>query len=68
MEIKKKYTNGEVTILWQPKLCIHCANCFNGLPSVFDPRVRPWVRPEGATTQQIRDQVGNCPSGALSLI
>lgn len=68
MEIKKRYSNGEVTILWQPKLCIHCANCFRGLPTVFDPRVRPWIKPEGATTQQIIDQVKQCPSGALSIV
>ena len=43
--IKKYYTNGEVTILWQPDLCIHCANCARGLPEVFDPGRRPWIDP-----------------------
>jgi len=65
-KITKKYTNGEVTIVWQPHLCIHSAICFHGLPAVFDPRVRPWIRPEGSDTQTIIDQVNQCPSGALS--
>jgi uncharacterized Fe-S cluster protein YjdI len=65
-QITKKYSNGEVTVVWQPHLCTHSGICFRGLPLVFDPRVRPWIRPEGATTQQIVEQVKKCPSGALS--
>ena len=65
-EVTKKYTNGEVTILWQPALCVHSAKCFLGLPAVFDPTKRPWVNSEGADTQQIIEQVKQCPSGALS--
>lgn len=66
MGIIKHYTNGEVTIVWQPDVCIHSAKCFHGLPEVFDPREKPWIRPEGATTEQIVAQVERCPSGALS--
>lgn len=65
-KITKKYTNGEVTVVWQPDKCIHSTLCFTGLPQVFNPRERPWVKPEGAATQQIIDQVKRCPSGALS--
>ena len=65
-DIAKKYTNGEVTILWQPALCVHSAKCFLGLPAVFDPTKRPWVNPLGADTQRMIEQVGQCPSGALS--
>ncbi|MEO8086220.1 MAG: (4Fe-4S)-binding protein, partial [Bacteroidota bacterium] len=56
-EITKHYTNGEVTITWKAHLCRHSGRCFSGLPQVFDPEVRPWINPEGATTQQIIDQV-----------
>lgn len=62
----RKYTNGEVTILWKPDLCIHSGNCFRGLGEVFNPQVRPWVNPMGASTERIIDQVKKCPSGALS--
>ena len=65
-DITKKYTNGQVTIVWKPDSCIHSKLCWTGLPEVFNPRERPWVKPEAATTQQIIEQVSKCPSGALS--
>ncbi|GAB3175882.1 (4Fe-4S)-binding protein [Telluribacter humicola] len=65
-EITKKYSNGEVTIVWQPHKCIHSTLCFRGLPGVFDPRNRPWVTIDGAETESIVEQIDKCPSGALS--
>jgi len=65
-DIIKKYTNGEVTIVWQPALCVHSAKCFLGLPGVFDPTKRPWINPRGADTRRMIKQVNQCPSGALS--
>lgn len=65
-DITKKYSNGEVTIVWKPNQCIHSTICFKGLGQVFDPGRRPWITPEQASTQQIVDQIKRCPSGALS--
>lgn len=65
-DITKKYTNGEVTIVWKPNVCIHSAICFRGLGEVFHPQTRPWITPEGSTTDKIIEQVKQCPSGALS--
>lgn len=65
-EITKKYTNGEVTIVWKPDLCIHSGICFKGLAKVFDPRRRPWIMANKATTKEIIEQVKLCPSKALS--
>ena len=62
----RKYTNGEVTIVWKPDICIHSGICFRGLSQVFDPRKRPWITPEGSTTEKIVKQVKQCPSGALT--
>ena len=66
-EVIKRYTNGEITVVWQPSLCIHSAICFHGLPGVFDPRRRPWVVLDGHTADAIVTQVDECPSGALSI-
>lgn len=66
MSKKKEYTNGEVTIVWEPKTCIHSGICVKGLPEVFRPKVRPWIRINEASTEALVKQVKNCPSGALS--
>jgi len=65
-EIIKKYTNGEVTIVWKPNTCQHSSVCFKGLPGVFNPALRPWITPEDSTTEEIINQVKQCPSGALT--
>ncbi|MDG4945272.1 (4Fe-4S)-binding protein [Weeksellaceae bacterium KMM 9713] len=62
-----EYSNGEVTILWKPDKCIHSGICVKTLPEVYNPKERPWIKPNNATTEQILDQVSKCPSGALSI-
>lgn len=64
--IKLEYTNGEITVVWQPGLCIHSGNCVKGLPGVFKPKERPWIKVHEASTDAIAEQVSRCPSGALS--
>lgn len=66
MSKTREYTNGAVTVVWKPELCIHSGICAKGLPDVFRPRVRPWVRIEKGTTADLINQVKRCPSGALS--
>lgn len=61
-----KYSNGEITIVWQPHLCKHTGICVKTLPEVYRPNERPWINPGNATTEQLIDQVNHCPSGALS--
>lgn len=63
---RREYSNGEITVIWQPSLCQHSGICARGLPKVFDPKRRPWVDPLAATTDEIIAQVEKCPSGALS--
>lgn len=65
-EVTKEYSNGEVTIVWKNGPCIHSANCVRGLPGVFNSKASPWINAQGATTEQIVEQVKKCPSGALT--
>ena len=66
MEEKMEYSNGEIAIVWQPKLCIHAGVCVRTLPNVYHPNERPWIKPLNATTEEIIEQVKKCPSGALT--
>lgn len=63
----REYSNGDLTVVWQAKKCMHSGICFAGLRQVFNPKRRPWVDLSQASTEQIRAQVKECPSGALSL-
>ncbi|MDZ4749719.1 MAG: (4Fe-4S)-binding protein [Saprospiraceae bacterium] len=65
--LKKEYTKGDLTIIWQPDLCIHSGVCFHSLPKVFKPRDRPWIQPEAADSTALIETVNACPSGALSI-
>lgn len=65
-DITKHYTNGEITITWKPNQCIHSKLCWTGLAEVFNPRERPWIKMDAATTASIMAQIDKCPSGALS--
>ncbi|WP_460218007.1 (4Fe-4S)-binding protein [Psychroserpens sp. MEBiC05023] len=61
----REYTNGEVTVEWEAEKCIHSAICVKGLSEVFQPKERPWIKIDAATTDAIVNQVKACPSGAL---
>ncbi len=65
-EIRKNYTNGELTIVWKPVKCIHAKECIKALPQVYDPAGKPWIKAENATVEELKAQIQKCPSGALS--
>ena len=65
-EIVNKYTNGELTVVWKPNLCIHSGVCVRTLPKVYNTKEKPWIKPENASTKELKAQISNCPSGALS--
>ena len=62
----RKYTNGKITVYWQPKKCIHATTCYRELIDVFNPRKRPWVNMDGASTEEIIRVVKLCPTQALT--
>ena len=66
MSKTKNYSNGEVTIVWNAESCIHSGICVRGLPNVFQPKDRPWIKIDQASTEDLVKQVKQCPSGALS--
>lgn len=63
----KEYSNNDITVVWKPEMCTHSTKCWKGLIQVFNPKNRPWINMDGATTERIKAQVNACPSKALSL-
>jgi len=64
--IIKKYKNEDLTILWEPKKCIHAGICVQTLPKVYDPNAKPWIKAGNASIPELKDQIDKCPSAALT--
>ncbi len=64
--VKRTYTNGEVTIVWEARKCTRSGICVKDNRDVFKPKERPWVKPLNSTTDKIIETVKKCPSGALT--
>lgn len=67
-EISIEYKNEDITILWKPKTCTHAAECVKRLPKVYRPREKPWLTIESASTEELKEQIKACPSGALTYV
>ena len=37
MSKKIHYSNNDITIVWNPEICIHAAECVKRLPKVYKP-------------------------------
>ncbi len=61
----RKYTAQDIVVYYQPRLCIHAAECVRGLPEVFDTQKKPWIQPAQAAAEVIAEVIERCPSGAL---
>jgi len=59
------YSNRDITVTFEPKLCIHAEKCAKGLSNVFRTSVIPWIDLDAENSQKIISQIKKCPSGAL---
>lgn len=62
------YPGDGFSVTYDPQTCTHAAECVRGLPGVFDPRARPWIRLDGAAAGAVEAAVARCPSGALRFV
>lgn len=56
----------QIDVHYNRLLCSHAGECGARLKTAFDTKRDPWIVPDNATPDQIRDVVRACPSGALS--
>jgi len=59
------YEADQITVTFDPNVCMHSGVCVRGLPMVFDVERKRWIRPELASPDEVAEQVARCPSGAL---
>jgi len=62
----QEYRSDTIIVRYDPKVCIHAAECVKGLPAVFDVSKQPWVHVSAATSDEIKRVIDLCPSGALT--
>jgi uncharacterized Fe-S cluster protein YjdI len=64
----QSYETPEITVTFDPNVCIHSGVCVRGLPLVFDINRKRWVQPELAAAVDVAAQIDRCPSGALRFV
>jgi CDGSH-type Zn-finger protein/uncharacterized Fe-S cluster protein YjdI len=62
---RKEYRSEQIVVSFDHERCIHVRNCVRGLPEVFDPSGRHWIRPDRARPDRVAEVVMRCPTGAL---
>lgn len=63
--MSKEYSNSDITIKWEPTFCLHAGVCVKLLPKVYNTKTSPWITIENASTEELKKQIHQCPSGAL---
>lgn len=61
-----EYSNGELTIVWQPEVCIHAGICAEIFSEPCHPQEEVLGDPENTTTERLISRISKCPSGALT--
>jgi uncharacterized Fe-S cluster protein YjdI len=59
------FSNDDITVTFEPCVCIHAEKCAKELSDVFRTSVIPWIHLDGTETKRIINQINKCPSGAL---
>tara|TARA_R110002049_G_scaffold123874_3_gene279209 strand:+ start:2287 stop:2520 length:234 start_codon:yes stop_codon:yes gene_type:complete len=66
METKANiYSNDEITVTFEPCICIHAEKCASELSEVFRLSIIPWIDLDATESDKIIKQINRCPSGAL---
>ncbi|UCG85272.1 MAG: CDGSH iron-sulfur domain-containing protein [Gemmatimonadota bacterium] len=61
-----EYESKDIVVRFDPKRCIHAAECVKRMPAVFERDRKPWVDPSQGDADAIAAVVPHCPTGALS--
>jgi uncharacterized Fe-S cluster protein YjdI len=59
------FSNDDITVTFEPCVCIHAEKCAKELSDVFRTTIIPWINLDGTESKRIIEQINKCPSGAL---
>jgi len=60
-----EFSNGDITVIFEPSICVQSGQCAKELSDVFSFSIIPWINLENTETEKIINQIRRCPSGAL---
>ena len=66
MSKKFVYPGEEIQVQWVDRLCIHVAECGRAKGDLFVGGRKPWCQPDTSSTDEVREIVMRCPTGALT--
>lgn len=64
----KKYEGDKVDVTWDKRLCIHVGECGRADNELFESGRDPWCVPDLVDTDDVKEVVLRCPSGALAFV
>ena len=59
------YSGKEIDVEWDERLCIHIGECGYSKGDLFIAGRDPWCQPDLSSTDEVKEVVERCPSGAL---
>ncbi|MEL6345179.1 MAG: CDGSH iron-sulfur domain-containing protein [Myxococcota bacterium] len=62
-----RYPGEAVNVLYDRRRCMHAQECGRASRAVFDGRRNPWIDPDQAALEELKQIVWRCPTGALQL-
>jgi len=60
------FHGNRVDVQWDGRLCIHIAECGNAAGDLFEGGRDPWCIPDNCSSDDVREIVERCPTGALT--
>lgn len=62
---KYNYPGEKLDVVWDGRLCIHIAECGKAQGELFVGGRKPWCQPDLVDSDEVKNVVERCPSGAL---
>jgi len=61
-----EYPGSKIDVQWDGRLCIHIGECGDAAGDLFEGGRDPWCIPDKCSSEDVREVVERCPSGALT--
>ena len=64
-EIIQRYEGKDINIVFNRSICAGAGTCVRNFPTIYKNASEDWINPDGASIDEVKKSVKQCPSGAL---